>query len=166
MKDGHGGITLGSELSGGIRNVFGYDCDMSSPNLVRALRLKSNRFRGGIVENIYFRDIRVGQVGSTAIHINQNYQEKSDVIYGPEKFTVFRNIYVEGLTCAQSEYAVQIIGAEEQPVENVQIINCTFEKVEIENVLQFVRGIIFENVMINGAPHEVPPAAGAEKNEM
>ena len=149
MKDGHGGITLGSELSGGIRNVFGYDCDMSSPNLVRALRLKSNRYRGGIVENIFFRDIRVGEVGSTAIHINQDYQEKSDIIYGPEKFTVFRDIFVEGLTCAQAEYAVQIIGMEEQPVENVQIIDCRFENVAQENVLRFVQGIIFENVLIN-----------------
>ena len=166
MKDGHAGITLGSELSGGIRNVFGYDCDMSSPNLVRALRLKSNRYRGGIVENIYFRDIRVGQVGSTAIHINQDYQEKSDVIFGPEKFTVFRNIFVEGLTCAQAEYAVQIIGAEEQPVENVQILDCSFGHVEKENVLQFVQGIVFDNVMINGAPYVMPPVAGADGNVM
>lgn len=152
MKDGHGGITLGSELSGGIRNVFGYDCDMSSPNLVRALRLKSNRYRGGIVEKIYFRDIRVGEVRSTAIHINQNYQEKSDIIYGPEKSTVFRDIFVEGLSCSKAEYAVQIIGMEEQPVENVQIKDCRFENVDKENVLQFVQGIVFENVQINGQP--------------
>jgi len=157
MQDGHGGITLGSELSGGIRNVFGYDCDMSSPNLVRALRLKSNRYRGGIVENIFFRDIRVGEVGSTAIHINQNYQEKSDMIYGPEKFTVFRDIFVERLSCQRAEYAVQIIGIEEQPVENVQIIDCRFENVDKENVLQFVRGIIFKDVLINGAPVDRVP---------
>jgi polygalacturonase len=166
MKDGHGGITLGSELSGGIRNVWGYDCDMSSPDLVRALRLKSNRYRGGVVENIFFRDIRVGQVGSTAIHINQNYQEKSDIIYGPEKFTVFRDIFVEGLSCARAEYAVQIIGMEEQPVENVQIINCRFENVEKESVLQFVKEIIFENVMINGAPYVMSPATGEDGHEM
>lgn len=152
MKDGHGGITLGSELSGGIRNVFAYDCDMSSPNLVRALRLKSNRYRGGVVKNIYFKDIRVGEVRSTAIHINQNYQEKSDIIYGPEKPTVFKNIFVDGLSCTKAEYAVQIIGMEEQPVENVQIINSTFEHVEKENVLQFVQEVKFENVLINDIP--------------
>ena len=156
MKDGHGGVTLGSELSGGIRNIYAYDCDMSSPNLVRAIRLKSNRYRGGVVENIYFRDIRVGEVGRTAVHINQNYSEKSDVIYGPEKFTVFRNIFVEKLSCASAEYAVQIIGMEEQPVENVQIIDCSFEKVEKENVLEFVQGIVFENVQINGITVENP----------
>jgi polygalacturonase len=127
---------------------------MSSPNLVRALRLKSNRYRGGVVENIFFRDIRVGEVRSTAIHINQDYQEKSDVIYGPEKFTVFRNIFVERLSCKQAEYAVQIIGMEEQPVEDVQIIDCRFEHVEKDIVLQFVEGIEFKNVLVNGKPVE------------
>jgi len=150
MKDGHGGVTLGSELSGGIRNVFAYDCDMSSPNLARAIRLKSNRFRGGVVENIFFRDIRVGEVSRTVIHINQNYSEKSDVIFGSEKYTVFRNIFVEKLSCARSEYAVQIIGMEEQPVQNVQIIDCKFENVEKQNVLEFVQGLVFENVQMNG----------------
>jgi polygalacturonase len=150
MKDGHGGVTLGSELSGGIRNVFAYDCDMSSPNLARAIRLKSNRYRGGVVENIFVRDIRVGEVSRTAIHINQNYSEKSDVIYGPEKYTVFRNIYVEELSCTKSKYAVQIIGVEKLPVENVQIIDCRFENVENENVLEFVRELQFKNVVING----------------
>ena len=134
-----------------IRNVYAYDCDMSSPNLVRAIRLKSNRYRGGVVENIYFRDIRIGEVSRTAVSINQNYSEKSDVIYGPEKFTVFRNVFVEKLSCASAEYAVQIIGMEEQPVENVQIIDCSFEKVEEENVLEFVNGIVFENVLVNGS---------------
>lgn len=157
MKDGHGGVTLGSELSGGIRNVFAYDCEMSSPNLARAIRLKSNRYRGGVVENIFFRDIRVGEVSRTAIHINQNYSEKSDVIFGPEKITVFRNIFVEKLSCVQAEYAVQIIGMEEQPVENVQIIDCRFENVEKENVLEFVREIQFKNVEINGVTAEMNP---------
>ena len=157
MKDGHGGVTLGSELSGGIRNMYVYDCDMSSPNLVRAIRLKSNRYRAGVVENIFVRDIRVGEVRSTAIHINQNYQEKSEVIFGPEKFTQFRNIYVERLTCARAEYAVQIIGTEEQPIENVQIIDCTFENVEKENVLEFVQDLEFKNVEINGVFAERNP---------
>jgi polygalacturonase len=154
MKDGHGGVTLGSELSGGIRNVYAYDCDMSSPNLVRAIRLKSNKYRAGVVENIFFRDIRVGEVRSTAILINQNYQEKSDVIFSPEKYTVFRNIFIEGLTCQRAEHAVQIIGVEAQPIENVQIIDCSFENVEKENVLQFVERSKFVNVLINGSQVE------------
>src|SRR5262249_5222835 len=47
MKDGHGGVVMGSEISGGCRNVFVEDCSMDSPHLDRALRFKSNARRGG-----------------------------------------------------------------------------------------------------------------------
>ena len=57
MKDGHGGVTLGSEMSGGIRNVFVEDCVMGSPNLDRAIRLKSNSTRGGYLENLFVRNV-------------------------------------------------------------------------------------------------------------
>ncbi|HEX6963157.1 MAG TPA: glycoside hydrolase family 28 protein, partial [Lacipirellula sp.] len=62
MKDGHGGVTLGSEMSGGIRNVFVEDCYMSSPNLERGIRLKSNTRRGGYLENMFVRNVEVGEV--------------------------------------------------------------------------------------------------------
>ena len=58
MKDGHGGVVLGSEMSGGIRNVFVEDCQMGSPNLVRAIRLKSNSSRGGYLESLFVRNIQ------------------------------------------------------------------------------------------------------------
>jgi len=61
MKDGHGGVTIGSETSGGVRNVFAEDCRMDSPNLDRALRIKTNSVRGGVIERIYLRDVKVGQ---------------------------------------------------------------------------------------------------------
>ncbi len=54
MKDGHGGVSIGSEVSGGIRNVLTENCRMSSPNLERALRIKTNSYRGGVIENIGF----------------------------------------------------------------------------------------------------------------
>lgn len=62
MVDGHGGITLGSECSGGIRNVFAEDCNLDSPNLNSAIRVKNNALRGGLLENFNLRNIRVGQV--------------------------------------------------------------------------------------------------------
>ncbi|HVQ65011.1 MAG TPA: glycoside hydrolase family 28 protein [Terriglobia bacterium] len=53
MKDGHGGVTIGSEISGGARNVFAERCRMDSPQLDRALRLKTNSVRGGVIERIH-----------------------------------------------------------------------------------------------------------------
>src|SRR5580658_9478514 len=62
MKDGHGGVVVGSEVSGGVRNVFAEDCKMDSPNLICALRLKSNAERGGVIENVFMRNVQVGTV--------------------------------------------------------------------------------------------------------
>ena len=50
-KEGHGGITIGSEISGGARNVFAEKCRLDSPELERALRFKTNTLRGGVVRN-------------------------------------------------------------------------------------------------------------------
>ncbi len=148
MKDGHGGITIGSELSGGIRNIYTENCEMDSPKLKRAIRLKSNKYRAGVVENIYIRNIKVGQVGETVLKINQNYQEKSDVVYSPERFTVFRNIFVENLTCDKAPYAIQILGTKEEPIQNVKIINSTFNHVENDNLIEGVDGLVMENIKI------------------
>ena len=75
MKDGHGGITVGSEISGGVRNLFAENCKLDSPNLDHALRVKNNAQRGGLLENFYFRNITVGQVAHAVITIDFNYEE-------------------------------------------------------------------------------------------
>src|SRR6267154_2744180 len=62
MEDGHGGITVGSEISGGVRNVFAMNCNLNSPRLDHGLRFKNNAMRGGLLENMFFRDITVGEV--------------------------------------------------------------------------------------------------------
>ncbi|MEO3868922.1 glycosyl hydrolase family 28 protein [Nonomuraea sp. B12E4] len=75
FRDGHGGVTIGSEMSGGVREVFVRDCTMSSPNLDIALRFKTNSVRGGFIEGVYARDIEIGQVGGPVIDINFYYEE-------------------------------------------------------------------------------------------
>jgi len=90
MKDGHGGVSIGSEISGSCRNVFIEKCKMDSPNLDRALRIKSNSYRGGIVENIFMRNVEVGEVSNAVVNLNMRYDpnEGNDGKYPP----VFRNI--------------------------------------------------------------------------
>ena len=147
MLDGHGGVVIGSEASGGARNIYAYDCEMSSPNLKRAFRLKSNKYRGGVIENIYLRDIEVGQVREAAIRINQKYH--ANLANAPIKYTTYRNIFIERMTCNKAEYAIQILGAEALPIENVKIIDCQFNNIKKENVLEFVNDLVLENVVIN-----------------
>lgn len=150
MKDGHGGVVMGSETSGGVKNVYAYDCEMDSPNLERAIRLKSNKYRGGTIENIYVRNIKVGQVKNAAIRINQNYFSKTTP--SEIKYTTYRNIFIENLTCEKSDYAIQIIGLKEHPVENVKIVNCKFNNIKKDNLTESVNGLVFDNVEINGKP--------------
>ena len=75
MKDGHGGVSIGSEVSGGIRNILTQNCQMSSPNLERALRIKTNSYRGGVIANIGFRNVTVGEVKDAVIEVDYFYQE-------------------------------------------------------------------------------------------
>lgn len=62
MNDGHGGITIGSEIGGGVKNIFAEDCYLNSPRLDTAIRVKNNAMRGGTLEDIYVRNIIVGRV--------------------------------------------------------------------------------------------------------
>ena len=94
MKDGHGGVTIGSEMSGDVRNVFVENCRLSSPRLNQALRFKTNAMRGGTIENVFFRNINVGEVSDSVLQIDF-YYETGDK--GPER-PVVRNIQVSNLT--------------------------------------------------------------------
>jgi polygalacturonase len=122
MRDGHGGVVIGSEISGSCRNVFAEDCSMDSPNLDRALRIKTNSVRGGVVENVYFRNIRVGEVKEAVILVSFQYQEGDAGQFTP----VVRNIFVENVTSQKSDYALFLDGYERSPISNVNIISCSF----------------------------------------
>jgi polygalacturonase len=146
MKDGHGGVTIGSEISGGVRNVFAERCEMDSPNLDRALRLKTNAMRGGVLEHIYMRDVRVGQVADAVVHVDFHYEEGAG---GPYLPTV-RDIDVRDVTSRKSDYGLYLRGFENAPITNVRLTNCTFDDVAKGNVLEHVRGLTMDQVRING----------------
>jgi polygalacturonase len=74
MKDGHGGVSIGSEVSGGIRNVFIEACRMSSLHLERGLRIKTNSYRGGVIENIHFSRVTIGEVAQAAVEVDFFYE--------------------------------------------------------------------------------------------
>ena len=108
MKDGHGGVVLGSEMSGGIRNIFVEDCQMSSPQLERAIRLKSNSLRGGFLENLFVRNVEVGEVSEAVFSINLQYWGESG-----EFFPTVRNMVLENVTSQKSEYPLYLVGLPE-----------------------------------------------------
>lgn len=149
MKDGHGGVVIGSEVSGGARNIFAEDCVMDSPNLDRALRIKTNKVRGGTIENIYFRNVKVGEVKEAVVRVNMRYPMYSDPTqeYIPE----IRNILVENVTSQKSKYGVLIDGySDEHPVKNLVIKNCQFNGVSDGNKIEYTEGLFFEEYYLNG----------------
>ncbi len=148
MKDGHGGVSIGSEVSGDVRNVFVDHCRMDSPNLDRALRLKSNTYRGGVMENIYFTNNTVGQVAEAVVDIDFNYEEGNG---GPHNPAV-RNVVIENVTSAKSKTAVSLRGFKNAPIAGVRLVNCTFDHVAQPNVIENVEGLRMEGVKRNGQP--------------
>ncbi len=145
MKDGHGGVVIGSEISGGCRNVFVDNCKMDSPQLDRALRIKTNSVRGGLIENIYFRNVEVGEVGDAVLKINFIYGEGDVGDFTP----VVRNIFMENVTSRKSPHAIFIQGYSRSPIKNIFISNCQFEGVTKPNTLLGVENLVFDNVNQN-----------------
>ncbi len=151
MKNGHGGVVVGSEISGGLRNVFAHDCKMDSPNLDRVLRIKTNSCRGGIIENIFMRDIEVGQCREAVLRINLDYEHNEICCRG--FYPTVRNVLMENVTCKKSKYGVQIIGLDEDTyVHGITVRNCRFDGVKSGNsITGKTRDIKFENLFINGS---------------
>ena len=146
MKDGHGGVVIGSEMTGGARNIFAENCTMDSPNLERALRIKTNSVRGGTVENVYLRNITIGQVAEAVVKINFLYGEGDTGDYPP----TVRNINLENTTSKKSKYALSISGYDRSPITGIHLKNCIFDNVDKPNVLVGVGKLILQNVKING----------------
>jgi polygalacturonase len=144
MKDGHGGVTIGSEMSGDVRNVFVENCHLSSPSLNEALRFKTNAMRGGTIENAYFRNIGIGEVSDAVLQVDFYYDTGAA---GPEK-PVIRNIQIENLTAKKAKYALYMRGYANSPVRDIRLTNCTISGVANENVLEYVEGLVMSQVRI------------------
>jgi polygalacturonase len=153
MKDGHGGITVGSEISGGVRNLFAENCKLDSPNLDHALRVKNNAMRGGLLENLHFRNIQVGQVAHAVITIDFNYEEGAKGSFIP----VVRNYTVDGLVSGKSKYAMDVQGLTGAPIYDLRLTNCTFDNVADGNVAKNIKNASLNNVKINGKDLEQLP---------
>ena len=146
MKDGHGGVVIGSEISGGARNIFAERCRMDSPQLDRALRIKTNSVRGGIVEHIYMRNVTVGQVAEAVVTVNLFYEEGDTGKYPP----TVRDIEVRDVTSKKSDYALLLRGYTHAPIRDVRVIDCAFDNVAKADVLEGVAGIELRNTRVNG----------------
>jgi polygalacturonase len=148
MIDGHGGVVIGSEISAGVNNVFVENCVMDSPNLDRAIRIKTNSKRGGIIEDVFVRNLEVGTVKECVLKLNMFYN-----VYGSQTgnfIPTIRNINLENVTVKNGgKYSVWAEGYKESPVENITLKNVKIEKVDSLYLLKNVKNINFINTYIN-----------------
>jgi polygalacturonase len=146
MKDGHGGVSIGSEVSGGIRNVFVDNCQMNSPHLQRALRIKTNSYRGGKIENINFRKTTVGEVAQAVIEVDYYYEEGEGGPFMP----MVENIYVSDVTSKKSKYGLYLHGYKNDPIRGLTVVNCKFDGASEGNYLESVALVNLRDVTVNG----------------
>ena len=151
MKDGHGGVVVGSEISGGYRNLYVEDCEMDSPNLDRVVRIKTNACRGGVIENLFVRNVRVNECNEAVMRINLLYEPNEDcnAAFPP----VVRNVYLSNVTSQKSKYGIIIDGFENKAnVYNIHVTDCEFNNVSKGNtrISGMTENICLDNLKING----------------
>jgi len=149
MKDGHGGVVLGSEISAGVRNVYVRNCKMDSPELERAIRIKTNTLRGGFVENVFVKNIHVGQVKEAVLKINTYYG-----IYANQEgkfIPSIKNIHLEDVKVENGgKFGILIKGRAENPVKNITLTNVHIENAKTPLSIENSEPIQFKNTTING----------------
>ncbi len=147
MHDGHGGIVMGSEISGGIKNIFAENCYMDSPNLDRAIRIKTNHFRGGLVEDIYLKNITVGEVKEAVVKFNLRYDISKET--GQVFLPRLRNVHIKNLTAEKSKYAFFFDGLTDSKISDIFIDSCKISGIEKGNLINNVENFETEEVYIN-----------------
>lgn len=157
---GHGGFIVGSEMSGGVKNIAVKNCQFLGTDV--GLRFKSTRGRGGIVENIYISDIYMFNIATESFLFDLFYGGKSaseslddgdvtpkEEVYPPvdETTPVFRNIYVENIISRNARRALLFNGLPEMNIENIHLKNA-FITSKIGAELSESKNIVFENVTV------------------
>ena len=124
MQDGHGAITLGSELAGGIRDVYVEDCFMNSSNLRCAIRIKGNPSKGGWLDRFYCRRIVVSKVAMSVLDLNFAYEENAE----GRDMPYVSNLVISDLKAAQYSQILKIQGADNASLSGLVLQDCTFQQ--------------------------------------
>ena len=148
MKNGHGGVVVGSEISGGYKMLFVENCDMDSPELDRVIRIKTSTCRGGLIEDIFVRNVKVGVCKEAVLRIEMTYENREvcDRSFTPQ----VRNVYLDNVSSEKSKYGVFISALTgDNNVSNINVFNSTFSGVAQGNMITgTVEGLNFKNYVV------------------
>jgi polygalacturonase len=117
---GHGGVVIGSEMSGGVRNVHVSDCEFNGTD--RGLRIKSMRGRGGVVENVFYENVRHKDIRLMVVEMTTFYGSST---LEPKTQTppTIRNVRIRNVVGHGAEKAIDIVGLPEVPIQDVVVEN-------------------------------------------
>jgi polygalacturonase len=125
---GHGGFVVGSEMSGGARDIFVEDCTFMGTD--KGIRFKTTRGRGGIVENIHIRNINMSNIVQEAIFFDMYYWTKppqaNEVQLIPDvtvETPQIRNVFIDHVTCNGAATGIFVRGLPEMPIQNIRMSN-------------------------------------------
>lgn len=156
---GHGGFVVGSEMSGGVKNISVKNCQFVGTDV--GLRFKSTRGRGGIVENIYIDGISMSDIATYAITFNMYYGGKSvaevlaegggnaEVAPVPvtEETPIFRHIDIRNINCYHAGFAMEFNGLPEMPIDGINLENINISA-RHDATFQYSKNITKKNVNI------------------
>ncbi|HCO96862.1 MAG TPA: hypothetical protein DIU00_23470 [Phycisphaerales bacterium] len=153
MYKGHGAVVIGSEMSGCVRNVVASNIVCVGTD--RAVRIKSTRGRGGVVENIRYNNFIVENVREP-IYITSFYT-KTDPEPVSERTPIFRDIAISHFTIKNSPYTARIYGLPEMPIRRLRITDVT-ASTDVGFICDNVEGLELQNVEVNagkGPPFDI-----------
>lgn len=147
---GHGGFVVGSEMSGGVKNIKISDCTFIGTDT--GLRFKSCLGRGGVVEDIYIDNINMTRITKEAIIFTMEYDmdTKEGQEVQKEEIPEFKNVYISNVNCVQAGTGISISGLSEMPIHDIEFKNVTINsknpvKIEMaENIKQENVSVILE----------------------
>lgn len=145
MLAGHGGVVIGSEMSGDVRKITIANCVFDGTD--RGIRIKSTRGRGGIVEEIRVSNIVMKDIKKEAIVLNLFYSKVPAEAFS-ERTPVFRNIHIANMTGSNVQTACSILGIEEAPVSNISLSQINMDAKE-GVIIDKAENIRISDVQIN-----------------
>lgn len=156
-----GGITVGSEMSGGARKIFAQDCENNAADfpgrypIKYPLYVKTNKQRGGVIDGVHLRRIRGRNIERDGLHITTVYSGTTSGSFIP----TVQNITADEITVTNGRSAVSFEGQSDVRIRGVEISNSTFSGMSASNVIKFA-DVHWVNTTINGVPIGDPPPAG------
>jgi len=144
VYNGHGGFVIGSEMSGGVRNVLVENCQFVGTG--NGLRFKSCRGRGGIVENIYVRGISMANIEDAAITFDMYYgkRDPNEIVPPVDESTpIFRKIEISDISCRGAKEGLHFRGLPEMPIQDVRLSNINIIA-ECNPAFEFCKNVIIE----------------------